>query len=116
MHDVLRRPVGNRESDKRERFARSRKDGYPTRVDTMTMIRIGRMVVLTILVLSAYWGFTNGPAEVARGTTLQRLVGAGQIAYAVAALLGVLALWFKPRWAVHLSGLWAILVTLTTVV
>jgi hypothetical protein len=80
----------------------------------MTMIRIGRLLVLTLFVFGFYWGVTNGLREIAAGTTLlQKLVGVCQIAYGVTGLAATLALWFRPRWAVLAGALWAVLVTLT---
>jgi hypothetical protein len=80
----------------------------------MTMIRIGRLLVLALFVFGLYWGVTNGPREIAAGSTLlQKLVGVFQIAYGVTGLAAILALWFRPRWAVLVAAVWATLFTLT---
>ncbi|MGH8434987.1 MAG: hypothetical protein ACRERX_11000 [Pseudomonas sp.] len=81
----------------------------------MTTIRIGRLVAITVFVLSAWWGFTNGPVEVDRGASaLQKAVGIGQIAYGITALFAIAALWFRPRLADRVAALWAVLVTVTS--
>jgi hypothetical protein len=38
-----------------------------------------------------------------------------QVGYAIVALGTLLALWFRPAWAVRLAAGWAVLVTLTAV-
>ncbi|MGH7471457.1 MAG: hypothetical protein ACRENP_26195 [Longimicrobiales bacterium] len=82
----------------------------------MTWLRIGRLVVLTLLALSAYWGFTQGPREIATTATFaQKAVGIGQIVYALCGLLAILCLWFRPRWAKPVAVVWAAAVTLTAV-
>ena len=68
-----------------------------------------------VLALSAFWDFTNGPREVlgAGYSPLQKGVGLLQIGYALSGVLGVLALWFRPAWAVRVTVVWAILLTAT---
>jgi hypothetical protein len=79
----------------------------------MTMIRIGRLLVLALFVFGLYWGVTNGAREIAVGSTLlQKLVGVCQIAYGVTGLAAILALWFRPQWAALVAAVWAILFTL----
>jgi hypothetical protein len=83
----------------------------------MNRMRIIRLIGITLLALSAYWGFTNGPREIrTTASVLQKAVGVGQILYALAAVLGLLALWFRPGWAVRAAIVWALILTVTVVV
>jgi hypothetical protein len=80
----------------------------------VTWIRIGRLVALVILALSAYWGLTNGPRLIATTATIaQRSVGVSQMLYGLCGLLAMLSMWFRPRWAKRVAVAWAIFVTLT---
>ena len=83
----------------------------------MNRVRIIRLVAIAVLALSAFWGFTNGPREVMGGgyTALQKGVGVLQIGYALSGVLGLMALWFRPAWALRMTVLWAVLLTATVV-
>jgi hypothetical protein len=82
----------------------------------MKKIRIMRFAAIILLVLSAYFGLTNGLEEIrATDTNLKKSVGVTQVGYALVALGTLLSLWFRPAWAVRLAAGWAVLVTLTAV-
>ncbi|MGH7460304.1 MAG: hypothetical protein ACRERX_21610 [Pseudomonas sp.] len=82
----------------------------------MKKFRIMRFAALILLVLSAYFGLTNGLNEIRDNpTTLKKSVGVTQVAYAIVALGTLAALWFRPAWAVRLAIAWAALVTATAI-
>lgn len=73
---------------------------------------IGIALTILILAFAVFNGLREGPNLLRDAANSRQLVvGVGQLVYAATALLALVGLWRRQRWAVAVTALWAVATT-----
>ena len=79
------------------------------------MRAVALILAVLMLVFSVYNGFREAPGLLSgeAENVRQQIVGVGQLAYAVTALLALIGLWRRRRWTLAATFAWALSTSLT---